>query len=614
MKTKTPILQKTFLTLLACIVASINSFAQFGGGSGTEEDPYQIWNKSNWDEFATEFNSHNEDSFGDFTGIHLRLMNNITDTLKIMPSLCIEGPDVYFFNGSFHGGGHLINIYPDSTEYNTVFGNIGESGYLDSLRIVGSPYYFTSLLMENCGLVYNCICDVDINPPLVPGYFRAGICYLNTGILDHCINLTDFSNAIHPATQEYDVNHLAGIAMYNHGIVRHCINMGTISAKDVYLASGIINFTEFSSITEHCINYGNISVSNTSSQWIGDFGGIAGWVQDYSVVQNCINMGNINFVSEMPGGGICGIVYPNNNTIPIVNCLNIGKVEGLITFNNQNTHGGGGILGRYESTVQNNNCSNCLNVGNAAGSAIADTITYENTLLATNNYYDKQMCLSKGIAGEDISGSAEGKLTTQLTGTSPELQAMLGNGWSYAEGRYPIPLGLENDSMALVAATPVYLHFTTEEAYNHVDSVSKNFTVGLENDIIWEETSERVSFNDENVTLLSIGAETLTVSLGDYNKKVRITIVDTEVSIPQQNMYNRINLYPNPTFDNINIDLNGIKADKIEIHDITGKLLSTYNLSSEQIQFFTGNLNAGLYLLKVYDGNQNIASIKFTKK
>ena len=57
------------------------------------------------------------------------------------------------------------------------------------------------------------------------------------------------------------------------------------------------------------------------------------------------------------------------------------------------------------------------------------------------------MCRSKEINGEDISGVAEGKLSTQLVGNSPELQAMLGNGWSYAEGRYPIPLSLENDSM-----------------------------------------------------------------------------------------------------------------------------------------------------------------------
>ena len=76
--------------------------------------------------------------------------------------------------------------------------------------------------------------------------------------------------------------------------------------------------------------------------------------------------------------------------------------------------------------------------------------------------------------------------------------------------------------MALVAATPVYLHTESEEAYNHVDSVSKNFTVGIENNVSWDEISGHVSFSGENVTLLSIGQENLIVSLGNYSKIISV--------------------------------------------------------------------------------------------
>ncbi|HPG73469.1 MAG TPA: T9SS type A sorting domain-containing protein, partial [Bacteroidales bacterium] len=237
-----------------------------------------------------------------------------------------------------------------------------------------------------------------------------------------------------------------------------------------------------------------------------------------------------------------------------------------------------------------------------------------NPQIITNNYYDKQMCLSKGIADADVPNSAEGKLTNQLTGTSPELQAMLGDGWSYAEGRYPIPLGLENDSMALVAATPVYLHFETEEDYNHVDSVTKNFIVGLENNVSWDDANGRVSFSDENVTLLSVGIENITVSLGDYSKNVRINIVDIETSVPNQTIENRITAYPNPAGEFISLNLNGINAERVDVYDITGKLLSTNNLCSEQTLIFTGNLHSGLYFIKVYNGNQNIAILKIIKR
>jgi hypothetical protein len=257
--------------------------------------------------------------------------------------------------------------------------------------------------------------------------------------------------------------------------------------------------------------------------------------------------------------------------------------------------------------------SNCLNIGEIIGSAIVDTSSNENTYIS-NNFYDKQMIPnSYGIGFSNIEGQAEGKLTTQLTGTSSELQAMLGDGWSYAEGRYPIPLGLENDSMALVAATPVYLHFETEEDYNHVDSVCKNFTVGLENNVTWDETFGRVSFNGENVTLLSLGIENLTVSLGNYSKNISINIVDIETADPSQTIENGIYVYPNPAKDFINLNLNGIQADKMDIYDITGRLISTYNINSESTKVFTGNLKSGIYLLKFYNKSQIVTILRFAK-
>ena len=295
----------------------------------------------------------------------------------------------------------------------------------------------------------------------------------------------------------------------------------------------------------------------------------------------------------------------------IENCFNTGKIFGHVGADY--TIGGGGMVG----WLGHSNVNNCLNIGNNGGGAIVDTCLTpanpDDAASLEHNSYDKQMCLSKGINGEDILGSAEGKLTTQLTGTSPELQAMLGDGWSYAEGRYPIPQGLENDSLALVAATPVYLHFETEEDYNHVDSVSKNFTVGLENNVSWDDANGRVSFSNENVTLIDLGFENITVNLGDYSKKVRINIVDIETSAPIQTIETGITAYPNPAGEFISLNLNGINAERVDVYDITGKLLSTNNLSSEQTLIFTGNLHSGLYFLKVYDGNRNITILKFTK-
>lgn len=340
---KNPHFQKAFFVLLVLFYSTINSFAQFGGGAGTETNPYRIYTKAHFEEFATEFNSHNEENFGDFSNIHLRLMNDITEIVNIMPSFCFGAGETYHFNGNFHGAGHSINIYPDSTQTCSVFGIIGENGYLDSLEIVGNPYYFTSLVYNNQGVVLKCTCNVEINPPIVPNLYRAGICGANEGILEDCVNLTSFSNTIHPDTQESDTYFLAGIATQNFGTIRHCINIGNISAKDLSSAAGLVNWSDFHSITEHCINYGNLSVQNLSQSDECNFGGICGWVQNYAVIQNCINMGNIDFSATIPGGGIVGINYSDGEVTPVINCLNIGNINGTITFNNQNTNGGGGF-------------------------------------------------------------------------------------------------------------------------------------------------------------------------------------------------------------------------------------------------------------------------------
>ena len=61
---------------------TVLTYAQFlGGGTGTESDPYRIYTLEHWNEFANEFNN-GESAYGDFSGIHLRLMNDITDTIR----------------------------------------------------------------------------------------------------------------------------------------------------------------------------------------------------------------------------------------------------------------------------------------------------------------------------------------------------------------------------------------------------------------------------------------------------------------------------------------------------------------------------------------------------
>jgi hypothetical protein len=602
-------MKKTIL-ILSILLSTTMGFAQFGGGTGTEEDPYRIYTKEHFEELQNSLSIT-----VDYTGTHFSLMNDIIDSLRSpIGKLYLD------FNGHFHGHGHTVRVAldyrNDSYYYTALFMMLSPEAYVDSITVEGYIYAMSGLIKQNRGRVNALINKTEnnyqnldflgttqavggicqnnnstaivtncINYSTIHGYYLGGICGTSGGSIINCKN---YGNLKIYNSQGNNNIVVGGICYSNSGFISGCINYGSFefTGQELIIGGGGICGQE-NGLVNNCQNYANLSGK------IDNLGGIAGSVST-SLISNCSNYGIIDGWHNV--GGIVG----NNSSwsSSINNSFNSGSINGLENV--------AGIFGnRYNDTI-----TNCLNVGLCNSSAIT---CLDTTGLITNNYYDKQMCLSKGINGEDIPVSAEGKLSTQLTGTSPELQAMLGDGWSYAEGRYPIPLGLENDSLALVAATPVYLHFETEENYNNVDNVNKNFTVSIENNVVWDETNGHVSFDGEDVTLINIGMEILTVNLGEYSKTIYINILDTETTVPNQIIENIVSLYPNPVSEYINLNLNGMHADKIKIYDTTGKLLSTSNLNSDQIQFFAGNLEHGLYLLKLYNNNQNISTLKFVK-
>ncbi|NLP19442.1 MAG: T9SS type A sorting domain-containing protein, partial [Bacteroidales bacterium] len=80
-----------------------------------------------------------------------------------------------------------------------------------------------------------------------------------------------------------------------------------------------------------------------------------------------------------------------------------------------------------------------------------------------------------------------------------------------------------------------------------------------------------------------------------------------------ENIMSQLSVYPNPAKDYINLHLNGAIADKYEVYDITGKLLTTDIINSDTTEIFIDKLNPGVYLLKVYNNNQNIAILRIVK-
>ena len=75
-----------------------------------------------------------------------------------------------------------------------------------------------------------------------------------------------------------------------------------------------------------------------------------------------------------------------------------------------------------------------------------------------------------------------------------------------------------------------------------------------------------------------------------------------------------VSLYPNPSNELININFDEDQLSKLELYDITGKLLFKKELNTNTFALNIANYPSGTYLVKVY--NQNNASLnkKIIKK
>jgi hypothetical protein len=82
------------------------------------------------------------------------------------------------------------------------------------------------------------------------------------------------------------------------------------------------------------------------------------------------------------------------------------------------------------------------------------------------------------------------------------------------------------------------------------------------------------------------------------------------VGVPELANNGSVTVYPNPATDNINVDLHKIDHSKavISIYDVTGKLLRSYNASSNRLSINRDGLQSGLYFVSVDANNRRYTS------
>ena len=71
-----------------------------------------------------------------------------------------------------------------------------------------------------------------------------------------------------------------------------------------------------------------------------------------------------------------------------------------------------------------------------------------------------------------------------------------------------------------------------------------------------------------------------------------------------------INIYPNPTTDELRIALPHLNAYRIYIYDIEGRLLIEHNYAMEEEVFDLSQFANGTYIVSVYQNNNEVQSSK----
>lgn len=416
---------KRLLTSATLFICSLLTFAQFSGsGSGTESDPYLIFNPIQLNQLRNFLNQ---------SGVYFKLMADIDLTEFIED----ENPDQGWqpvgnsssaaFKGILDGNGKTIKglwIKRSSTNY------VGFFGYTDGATISNVNIEVSTIEgKESVGGVSGYSQGSTISNCSFRGSVKGGNCVggyvgnsgnnmtlsADTAIVD----ITGTGNSIGGFVGRNDASNNLTISgcVLNNGIIRGINNVGGCCGENKgnhYNSNDISNtyihaniFGEdyvggicgFSQISEHAINLDNCGFAG---EIVGSssVGGLVGKIDitkynGYAFIQKCFAVGSISASGDYLGGLIGNYSgsgwYSDTN---LVDCYHSGPVTGANYV--------GGLVG-YKKCGET---SNCYSIGSVAGNR------YIGGLLG---YQEGSTTLKKSVA-----------INTRVTATTGDVNRVVG--------------------------------------------------------------------------------------------------------------------------------------------------------------------------------------------
>jgi hypothetical protein len=121
-------------------------------------------------------------------------------------------------------------------------------------------------------------------------------------------------------------------------------------------------------------------------------------------------------------------------------------------------------------------------------------------------------------------------------------------------------------------------------------------------------TGNWVNLMDNSTLNVTNQSQNISIEPGGYrifgNQQSALDVINNEIKT--------LALYPNPTSGSFTI--NGL-VSKVEIYSITGQLVKSFeSITAENYQFNVNDLNRGVYLVKMFDFNNNTKITKLLKQ
>ena len=301
-------------TFAACSWSPHPELEAFGGGSGTQEDPYLI---------STEKHLRNINAANTLLdGKHLRLTADIRLSSPWLPI----GKGFNSFGGIFDGGGHTISqltLNDTRYDYAGLFGLLNHCGVIRNLTVETSaegiaashPQASSGVIVGyNMGQVENCTARGIVKAGSAVG----GIVGTNKGIIRNCTNYAtiDVKNSSGQANK-LSGGGIAGIsttvdASLKDVLLSGCQNKGpvTVDGAGYVRAGGIAAYSGSSARIEDCTNEAAVSASASNVLDGGEVyaGGVVGEIDSEATAKGCDNRSTVSATGQAKAcaGGVAG--------------------------------------------------------------------------------------------------------------------------------------------------------------------------------------------------------------------------------------------------------------------------------------------------------------------